>query len=258
MYWAVLTLGPLLIGGSLSMTSYLVGVVVRLAASCRASRSDSLARAAVRAHLRRAHAALPLVPQPPGATGATRLIGGSSPASRSSSPSAASPSTSGSFPTYTLIYGTFATIPIFLVWLYVSWVVVLVGATLTAMLPASAISAPRASRSPGREFVDALDGARRAGARAGRRQGGAGCGRSARSVRMLPYRCEAVARARGARSAGWRSTEKDGWLLARDADSLTVDDVYRAFVFDAETWRRERGRPRAFAATIRHQGQKKT
>jgi membrane protein len=39
-------------------------------------------------------------------------------------------------PTYTLIYGAFAIIPLFLLWLYVSWVVVLFGATLTAALPA--------------------------------------------------------------------------------------------------------------------------
>jgi membrane protein len=38
------------------------------------------------------------------------------------------------FPTYTLIYGAFAAIPIFMLWLYLSWVVVLFGATLTAML----------------------------------------------------------------------------------------------------------------------------
>jgi membrane protein len=38
------------------------------------------------------------------------------------------------FPAYTLIYGTFATLLIFLIWLYVSWLVVLAGATLTAML----------------------------------------------------------------------------------------------------------------------------
>jgi membrane protein len=39
-------------------------------------------------------------------------------------------------PTYTLLYGAFAIIPLFLLWLYVSWVVVLFGATLTASLPA--------------------------------------------------------------------------------------------------------------------------
>jgi membrane protein len=39
-------------------------------------------------------------------------------------------------PTYALIYGAFAFIPLFLLWLYVSWAVVLFGATLTASLPA--------------------------------------------------------------------------------------------------------------------------
>jgi len=38
------------------------------------------------------------------------------------------------FPTYELIYGAFAIIPLFLLWMYVSWVVVLFGATLTAAL----------------------------------------------------------------------------------------------------------------------------
>lgn len=36
--------------------------------------------------------------------------------------------------TYTLIYGAFAAAPIFLVWLYLSWLVVLVGALATALL----------------------------------------------------------------------------------------------------------------------------
>ncbi|MDI6747390.1 MAG: YihY family inner membrane protein [Rhodocyclaceae bacterium] len=39
------------------------------------------------------------------------------------------------FPTYTLIYGAFAAMPIFLLWLYLSWSVVLIGALLTAELP---------------------------------------------------------------------------------------------------------------------------
>jgi membrane protein len=39
-------------------------------------------------------------------------------------------------PTYTLIYGAFAAAPIFLLWLYLSWSVILVGALVTAELPA--------------------------------------------------------------------------------------------------------------------------
>jgi membrane protein len=38
-------------------------------------------------------------------------------------------------PSYTLIYGSFAAMPIFLVWLYASWTVILVGALVTAELP---------------------------------------------------------------------------------------------------------------------------
>lgn len=39
------------------------------------------------------------------------------------------------FPSFTLIYGAFATVPIFLLWLYLSWGVILVGALVAATLP---------------------------------------------------------------------------------------------------------------------------
>jgi membrane protein len=41
------------------------------------------------------------------------------------------------FPTYTLVYGPFAAMPIFLIWLYASWTVIVVGALVTAELPRS-------------------------------------------------------------------------------------------------------------------------
>jgi membrane protein len=37
--------------------------------------------------------------------------------------------------TFSLVYGAFATVPILLVWIYLGWLIVLMGATLTAHLP---------------------------------------------------------------------------------------------------------------------------
>jgi membrane protein len=39
------------------------------------------------------------------------------------------------FPSYTMIYGSFVAMPIFLIWLYASWTVILAGALVTAELP---------------------------------------------------------------------------------------------------------------------------
>ena len=57
--------------------------------------------------------------------------------------------------------------------------------------------------------------------------------RIAAQVQLLPYRCERVLeRAAG---LGWvAKTEKDGWLLARDAGAIRLADIYRAFVLDPE------------------------
>jgi membrane protein len=44
-----------------------------------------------------------------------------------------------SMPTFSLIYGTFATVPILLVWIYTTWVVVLLGAVLVASWPSLAV-----------------------------------------------------------------------------------------------------------------------
>jgi membrane protein len=60
------------------------------------------------------------------------------------------------FPTYTMLYGAFATLPIFLLWVYLSWLVTLFGAALAASLPMIRIG--RWDRTPraGAAFIDAV------------------------------------------------------------------------------------------------------
>lgn len=60
------------------------------------------------------------------------------------------------FPSYTVIYGAFATVPIFLLWMYMSWLAILSGATLAATLPALRQRRWNVKHYPGALFVDAV------------------------------------------------------------------------------------------------------
>jgi membrane protein len=113
-----------------------------------------------------------------------------------------------------------------------SWVVVLAGATLAAMLPAYRYA--EGPPIPGRDFADAR-AVLSVLARTQNRGGAVRLRQISDAVRLMPHRCEAVLE-RAAR-LGWTArTEKDSWVLARDADTLRVADLYRVFAFDAETW----------------------
>jgi membrane protein len=228
-YWAVITLGPLLIGASLS------GTYMALRQTISALQFDFMAEAL--------YGLVPFVLT----CGALMLLYGVVPARRVEWRHAllggvlagigfeiakrAFAVYLSKVPTYTLIYGAFATIPIFLVWLYTSWLVVLTGAIFTAMLPVFRAK-PERYRVPGEDLADAL-GVLGALAEAHREGRVIGLNTLARQQRILPDRCEQILER--AAVLGWAArTERDGWVLARDASTIQIAEIYRAFVFDAD------------------------
>lgn len=229
-YWAVLTLGPVLIGGSLSMTSFAVGaslgwLQLGFAADVVLGVLPFIFTCAALTLL---YGIVPYRAVKP----RDALIGGVVAGIAFELAKRGFAIYLARFPTYTLIYGAFATIPIFLVWLYLSWVVVLAGATLTAMLPAYRLA--EGGPLPGRDFMDALI-VLSVLARTQEKGGPMRLAQISNQVRVVPHRCEAVLERAG--RLGWTArTDKDGWVLARDADDLRVADLYRAFAFDAEAW----------------------
>ncbi len=60
-------------------------------------------------------------------------------------------------PTYSVLYGTFVTLPILLLWIYVAWVVVLLGAVVAAYLPSLLAGVARPAGGQGWTFTLAVE-----------------------------------------------------------------------------------------------------
>ncbi|NCO20165.1 MAG: YihY family inner membrane protein, partial [Gammaproteobacteria bacterium] len=134
MYWAVLTLGPMLLGGSLGLTSYLAALPLLAPEFARGTlQSGLLLMTPPLVALAAFTLIFLLVPN-------RRVHWRHALAGAAFSALAFELSKRGfvlyisNFPTYERLYGALATIPIFLVWIYVSWVVILLGASLSAAL----------------------------------------------------------------------------------------------------------------------------
>jgi membrane protein len=136
------------------------------------------------------------------------------------------------FPTYKLVYGAFASVPIFLLWIYLSWLVVLFGAVVVAALPEWRERVGQGRTLPGTDFFDALQVLKILWH--AQRQGEAvGLQRLHGAVRVSTERIEAILDAMV--GAAWVSRAMPtGWVLNRDPDTIKVEEVYRLFVFRAD------------------------
>lgn len=152
------------------------------------------------------------------------------------------------FPTYTVIYGALAALPIFLLWIYVSWLITLMGAVLAAALPIVKYERWWHVATPGSVFIDAMAVLR---VLYEAREDGASAAVDARAIRahtrlgfdesevLLEKMLDAawVGRIKAETPKrvqfGKRTDGLDAWTLLANPGQLKVADVYRLFVFSA-------------------------
>ena len=154
-YWAALTLGPLALGVSLSLTSYAlsasrglvkampgsVGLVLELAQiALFAAAAAGLFHAVPNTAVRWRHAW----------AGGIFVALGFELAKKGLAWYV------DSVPTYSAIYGAFATVPILLLWIYLGWVIVLLGAVIAAYAPSLQMRVASRRQTPGWRFELAL------------------------------------------------------------------------------------------------------
>ena len=154
-YWAALTLGPLILGVSLSMTSYAVSASRGLVASLPGGLSvlfDLVQFLTVAA------AAAGLFHYVPNTAVRWRhaWAGGLFVAAGFEVAKTVLALYVDFVPTFSVVYGAFATAPILLLWVYLGWVVVLLGAVIAAYAPSLQMHMSSRETTPGWQFELAL------------------------------------------------------------------------------------------------------
>lgn len=154
-FWAVLTLGPVLIGASLSVSSYLISVSMGYVGNLPFGLNliVSLVPVALTAL---AFAFLYMAVPYAYVDWRDAIVAGIVAAVAFEVAKRCFGYFITHIPTYTAVYGTFAVLPLFLLWMYVSWLVTLLGATIAANLPVIREGHWRRRTFAGSEFFDAL------------------------------------------------------------------------------------------------------
>lgn len=159
-YWAAMTLGPVLLGASLALTSYLIsasrGLVGTVPGGVRLL-LDTLEFALLAGGVAALYHFVPNTP----VRWKHALAGGVFVAAGIELAKKLLALYVAKIPTYSMVYGAFATVPILLVWIYVAWVIVLLGAVIAAYLPSLLAGVARRGGGPGWPFQLALEALQR-------------------------------------------------------------------------------------------------
>ncbi|WP_199731127.1 YihY family inner membrane protein [Paraburkholderia sp. RAU2J] len=157
-YWAIITLGPILIGVSLSISSYLFTQSMTFSAAQRITPLIEWALAG---------AALPLTALAftilyvylPNCRVEWRdaVIGGVTAAIAFELAKRGFGYYVRRIPTYTAVYGAFAAVPLFLLWMYLCWFITLAGAMIASALPAIRIGQFHRPTFDGSNLFDSLE-----------------------------------------------------------------------------------------------------
>lgn len=227
-YWAVLTLAPLLIGASLSLTSWLVGLSMGYAKHIPIFGVGTLKVLPVLLTTLAFAMLFRLMPNryvPP----SHAFMGAFVAALMFESMNRIFGYYISHFPTYKLVYGAFASIPVFLLWIYLSWLTILIGAVITASLSHWRTPAVRQDSSAG-QLLNALRVLQimANGLQLGRVNTLPGIAKSLHlGYDALERILEKLAGADMVRKA-----EGQGWLLVRDPRHIHTGELMRLFVLD--------------------------
>jgi membrane protein len=154
-YWAAVTLGPLALGVSLSLSSYAISASAGIVGALPGSVSLLLGLLQFVLLMAAIAGLFHYVPNTPvlwrhAFAGALFVGAGFEIAKRGLAWYVQS------VPTYSAVYGAFATVPILLVWIYLGWVIVLLGAVIAAYAPSLQMRVVRRPATPGHRFTLAM------------------------------------------------------------------------------------------------------
>lgn len=227
-YWSVLTLAPLLVGASLSLTSWLAGlslgyskqippfvvsVLKMLPVLFTMLAFALLFRLVPNSYVPRKHAFIGAMVAAVVFEFMNYLFG----------------YYISHFSTYKLVYGTFASVPIFLMWIYLSWLAILLGAVIAASLSHWGVSTAQNS-SPAVQLLDALRLLKIMAN--GLEEGKLNTFPELSISLRLGYDAleEILDKLESANMI--RKSEGSGWLLMRDVGHIRASELFRIFILE--------------------------